>query len=315
MNARIVLLGFMLGLGLLFIPESLWAWTPGTHIYLGETVLANLRHLPTIVADLLHAFPFDFLYGTIAPDTSIAKHYVPAGRHSHFWPVGREVYNRAPTDALRAFGLGYLSHLAADTVAHNFFVPRQLLLTSSTKSMGHSYWESRVETHLTEHYAHRAREIILLDHRQANKHLEHIISPTLCSVPTNRRIFKGMVHLTKTKSWQRAMQAARERSRWLLTDNDVERHLAVAYDFTMESLTGVSSRAFGLDPSGWTPLSEAKRIRRTVLLRQGGWYEPERLIEVAEGYFGLPSDRLTYWQDASVNRPWAPVLVSRNAAG
>ena len=80
------------------------------------------------MADLLHAFPYDFLYGSIAPDTSFAKKYVPRGRHSHFWHVGQETFDFAGSDALRAFGLGYLAHLAADTVAHNFFVPRQLLL-------------------------------------------------------------------------------------------------------------------------------------------------------------------------------------------
>src|SRR5256886_7247666 len=53
--------------------SDLHAWTPGTHIYLGESVLANLHQLPAVVADLLRAFPYDFLYGNIAADTSIAK--------------------------------------------------------------------------------------------------------------------------------------------------------------------------------------------------------------------------------------------------
>ena len=129
------------------------AWTPGTHVYLGDSVLANLHQLPGLVADLLRAFPYDFLYGNIAADTSIAKKYAPVGRHCHAWHVGQEIFDLAPTDPLRAFGLGYLSHLAADAVAHNFFVPRQLLLTSSTTALGHSYWESRFETHLGEAYA------------------------------------------------------------------------------------------------------------------------------------------------------------------
>ena len=60
-----------------------------------------------------------------------------------------EIYDSARDEPqLRAFGLGYLAHLAADAVAHNYFVPRQLAVTSSTSSLGHSYWESRFETHL-----------------------------------------------------------------------------------------------------------------------------------------------------------------------
>ncbi|MBI2614888.1 MAG: zinc dependent phospholipase C family protein [Gemmatimonadetes bacterium] len=155
-------------------PAIAHAWTPGTHIFLGESVLANLAQLPAAVADLLRAFPYDFLYGNIAADTSIAKKYAPVGRHCHAWHVGQEIYDLADSEPLRAFGLGYLSHLAADTVAHNFFVPRQLVITSRTIALGHSYWETRFETHLGEHYARGAMEVVRLDHRPADAHLDRL---------------------------------------------------------------------------------------------------------------------------------------------
>ena len=299
----------LVGLCILFFPALAHAWTPGTHIYLGETVLANLHLLPPQVATLLQAFPFDFLYGTIAPDTSIAKKYVPAGRHSHFWNVGQETLDRAPNDALRAFGLGYLSHLAGDAIAHNYFVPRQLVLTTSTRSMGHTYWESRVETHLSGRYARRAREIILLDQSAADRHLERIISPTIFSVKTNRRLFRGMVHLTHTKSWRRAMQAQRGRSRWDLTDMDVERHLSTAYDVTVEMLAAAeagnleSLTARGLDPNGHSALKAAKRLRKRVM-DAGTLGSPSRLLDLAEENFGVRSLELGFWAKSAVERPW-----------
>src|SRR6185436_16731129 len=156
------------------------------------------------------------------------------------------------------------------TIAHNYFIPRQLVLTASTRSMGHSYWESRVETHLGQRYASKAREIIQLDQSAADRHLERIISPTLFSVRTNRRLFRGMVHLAHTKSWQRAMQAARDRSRWLLDDQDVERHLRIAYDMTVELLaeaeqSTASAKVRSLDPNGAQALRAAKRLRRKEL--------------------------------------------------
>jgi len=300
---------------LVFLPAVAYAWTPGTHVYLGESILRNLGLLPAVVADLIHAFPYDFLYGSIAPDTSIAKKYVPKGRHSHFWNVGQETFDFASSDALRAFGLGYLAHLAADTVAHNFFVPRQLLLTSSTRTMGHSYWELRAETHLTDRFARRARDLIQLDHRLADSYLERIISPTLFSVRTNRRIFKGMIHLAHTRSWQSAMQAARERSRWLLTDVDVERHLALSYDLVMETLVEIGRRS-GLareyDPSGTDRLRRAKRWRREALWRGGLWV-PERMLDAAEDRFGLPEIDIGFWRASTVERPWlAPVVTLPN---
>jgi hypothetical protein len=273
------------------------------------------------VASLLQSFPFDFLYGTIAPDTSIAKRYVPAGRHSHFWHVGEETLDYAPTDALRAFGLGYLSHLAADTIAHNYFVPRQLVLTASTRSMGHSYWESRVETQLGEQYARKAREIIRLDQSAADRHLERIVSPTLFSVKTNRRIFRGMVRLAHTRGFRRAMQTARDRSRWLLDDQDVERHLRIAYDLTVEML-GVaeqgleSAKVRSLDPIGAQALRAAKRLRRKEL-GVGSLGSPTRLLELAEERFGARALELGYWNRSRVERPWAdrPGVAHAPASG
>jgi len=301
----------IVGLWVLLHPVAAHAWTPGTHIYLAESILANLQLLPPAVAALLQAFPYDFLYGTIAPDTSIAKKYVPPGRHSHFWHVGQETFDYAPTDALRAFGLGYLAHLAADTIAHNFFVPRQLVLTASTRSMGHTYWETRVETHLGGVYARKAKEIIRLDQSAADRHLERIVSPTLFSVRTNRRIFRGMVHLTHTKSWHRAMQAARDRSRWLLNNQDVDRHLGIAYDVTVEMLAAEGNgtgagHARLLDPNGAHALRAAKRLRKKEL-GLGSLGSPTRLLDLAEQRFGVRSLELGFWAQSRVERPWLEI--------
>lgn len=295
----------LLGVGLvwLIVPEQAHAWTPGTHIYLGESVLANLSYLPPAVGDLLRAFPFDFLYGNIAADSSIAKHYAPLGRHCHYWHVGQEIHDLAATDALRAFGLGYLSHLAADTIAHNYFVPRQLMLTSSTAAVGHSYWETRVEAHLGDAYAKVAKDVILRDHTPADAHLDRIIAPTIFSVRTNRRLFRGMVHLTETTSWQRASQVAREYSRWPLTDTDVERHLGLSFDFMMDLLADCVPAARHLDPSGERPLKTAKEMRRRVL-REAGRRDTAQLQSAADEQFGLPAKPLTYWAKIARKLPW-----------
>src|SRR5439155_1406885 len=110
-----------------------------------EERLTSLDALAEVVQEELEETALDAA-------ASMAKKYAPVGRHCHAWHVGQEIFDLAPSDPLRAFGLGYLSHLAADTIAHNFFVPRQLVLTSSTVALGHSYWESRFETHLGDAY-------------------------------------------------------------------------------------------------------------------------------------------------------------------
>ena len=64
---RLALAFGWVGLVLLAAPHAAHAWTPGTHIYLGESILANLHLLPQSVAELLHSYPFDFLYGNMKP--------------------------------------------------------------------------------------------------------------------------------------------------------------------------------------------------------------------------------------------------------
>ncbi|GJG87583.1 hypothetical protein tb265_27640 [Gemmatimonadetes bacterium T265] len=275
-------------------PAVAHAWTPGTHVFLGDAVLRVLDLLPKAVAALLREYPNDFLYGSIAADTSIAKKYVPVGRHCHSWQVGHEIAAEAPDDALRAFGLGYQAHLAADAVAHNYFVPRQLAVTASTSALGHSYWESRFETHIGDGAARRARELILLDHSAADGHLDRILSPTIFSTPTNRRIFRGMVHAADSDSWQRIFGLMTENSRWELSDEDVVPYVTRSFDYIVDWLRrGAQSEPARLDPSGDDALGQAKRVRRAAL-RAGGAVAARR---EAERRFGMPTTALTYAAD------------------
>lgn len=272
-------------------PATALAWTPGTHIFLGEAIMRSLSLLPASIAQIIAAFPYDFLYGSIAADTSIAKKYAAAGRHCHSWNVGLEIYEEAQPESMRAFGLGYLAHLAADTVAHNYFVPHQLAITSTTAALGHSYWESRIDIHVGERFSRRAREIILLDHSASDGHLDRILSPTIFSTPTNRRIFRGMVYVTDTESWQRIFQMVSEKSRWDLRQDEVALYMTRSYDYIIDLFNRFdSSEPFALDPSGDQALREAKRVRRAAL-RSG---DESLIADKARASFGMPETRLTY---------------------
>jgi hypothetical protein len=276
---------------LALVPASAFAWTPGTHIFLGEAVLRSLATLPGGIADLLRAFPIEFLYGSIAADTSIAKKYAPVGRHCHSWTVGFEILDQAADERIRSFALGYLAHLAADTVAHNYFVPRYLIMASRTTGLGHSYWESRFETHLGPGFSHRARDVLVRDHALEDEHLDRILSPTIFSTQTNRRIFRGMVYVTDTESWQRIFQIAAVNSRWDLRSQEVGRYMERSFDFIMDFLSRVEkSEPYALDPAGDEALRLAKDVRRSARLSRVS----SRLSGEALRHFGMPVSTLDF---------------------
>jgi hypothetical protein len=288
---KIVAVGLVVLVTLALTPATAHAWTPGTHIFLGEAVIRSLSLLPSNISALISAYPYDFLYGSIAADTSVAKKYAAAGRHCHSWTVGMEIRDAADSEPLRSFSLGYLAHLAADVIAHNYFVPHQLAITSSTAALGHSYWESRFDTHIGERYSRRAREIILLDHTRSDEHLDRILSPTIFSTPTNRRIFRGMVYVADTESWQRVFHLVSDKSRWDLQPVEVGKYVERSFDYIVDLFNRVdASEPYRFDPAGTLPLREAKRVRRAAL-RRGG---EERAVEEASRQFGLPATQLAF---------------------
>jgi hypothetical protein len=205
--------------------------------------------------------------------------------------VGFEIYDNADSEPLRAFAVGYLAHLAADSIAHNYFVPHQLTITSATAALGHSYWESRFDTHVGERFSRTAKQLILRDHTHSDEHLDRILSPTIFSTPTNRRIFRGMVYVADSESWQRIFHLVEEKSRWDLTDKEVSAYMVRAFDYVIDLIARLDrSEAFKLDPAGTAPLREAKKVRRAAL-RRGG---EEHVLEQAQHHFGMPPSALRY---------------------
>ncbi|HEY6220826.1 MAG TPA: hypothetical protein VIV65_12305, partial [Gemmatimonadaceae bacterium] len=110
----------------------------------------------------------------------------------------------------------------------------------------------------------------------------------------NRRIFRGMVVVADSESWQRIFQLMKDNSRWDLPDDDVAMYLARSFDYIIDFLLRVDrSEPYALDPSGDETLRDAKRVRRAAL-RSGGEAEVQQR---AERRFGMPTSSLRYASD------------------
>src|SRR3989337_2645566 len=102
----------------LLIPSFAFAWGPLTHTYLGNEIYYFGSILPAWVFNLLKRHRGDFLYGNIMADIILAKNLLPPEKNSHSWEVGFGLLEAAKKSSEKAFSFGYISHLAADTVAH-----------------------------------------------------------------------------------------------------------------------------------------------------------------------------------------------------
>jgi hypothetical protein len=285
------------GLLLLLSPGEAWAWGPSTHVWLANSVLANLGAIPVPLRDLLSAYPYEFLYGNLSADITLAKKYVHYSRHCHRWEMGFQVLERAASERLRSFALGYLCHLAADTLAHNHFVPRRLLVTSSTRNLGHAYWEHRFDAQLGPDPLRVAREVVRHDHAGPDELLEEVLTQAIFSFRTNKRMFQHILHLSNDDRWQSLFEKMVARSRWDLPEEEVQRYLRAAEHTVVDFLrNGARSRACGLDPIGAENLELAKKIRRRTIRdsrRDSGRLldlssYPEEVAAVAEIFFELP---------------------------
>lgn len=172
------------------LPTSVYAWGPLTHVYLGTEVFFLGTLLPAGLYSVIRRFRQDFIYGNLMADFVIGKKYLPLERSPHSWDVALRLMGASNTDSEKAFSLGYLSHLAADTVAHDIY-------TKGVKDIEHTFLELRADSVIDKRYWLQAMSIERKVQRRNDRFLE-MSSPrrAFFSFNTNKRLFKGMVILS-----------------------------------------------------------------------------------------------------------------------
>lgn len=250
-------------------PGEALAWGPVTHVTLGNSVLSSAGTLGPYLEGILKSFPADYLYGTIIADMNVGKKFTMFAKLVHNWRVGLDILNSAETDHNKSFAYGYLSHLAADTIAHNFFVPHKMVKNYALKGRSHIYYEVRFDDVMDRELWKEADRIRRDASKRNDEFLDKLLARTLFSFKTNKRIFNSFLTLKKNSRLTNLnARLMRSVARWTPTPSEVERYMEMSLSATMDLLVNMrASRSYSMDPHGKEVLKKAKAIRSDLRTR------------------------------------------------
>jgi hypothetical protein len=138
------------------------------------------------------------------------------------------------------------------------------------------------------------------DHSEADNLFDSVLSGTIFSFETNRRIFRGMIRIQDNDRWKGVFDRVLQGSRWDLPPDTMEGYMARSFDYIVDYLQRRrDSEPATLDPTGDFNLQLAKKVRR-LAIREGALAHPPLLHEMADDFFPLPRLHLGHWDQRVV---------------
>lgn len=183
------------GLQLIFA-DGAWAWGPAVHTVIATRMLGELSQLLPAIAQTIQSFPLEYLYGSLSADFFVGKGQKPKEGHSHNWETGFRFLNEAKDDREAAYGYGFLSHLAADVIAHNYFIPSLIQHGTTWKRMGHLYWEAVADRLVGPVYIRIAKEVLSNNDLGCDDLLRAAVGKKRAGLKARRKLFTQSVKLS-----------------------------------------------------------------------------------------------------------------------
>ncbi len=179
----------------LIFAESVFAWGAGVHMMTALSLLDDVSLILPSIGRVITSFPVEYLYGCLTADFFIGKGKRKAG-HPHNWEGGFRFLDEARTDQEVAYAYGFLSHLAADVVAHNLFVPNLINSYPASRKRGHFYWEIKADYSVVPGYLKIAKEVLGMDHRSCDKLLKQISGKRKNELKAKKLLYTQSVKLS-----------------------------------------------------------------------------------------------------------------------
>ena len=240
-----------------------FGWGLLTHVELAESLLGYGTVMATGLGTLLIRHRRDFMLGNLLADVVFAKKLSSRRRESHHWSAGWRLMDHAHGDSSRAFAYGFLTHLAADTVAHNQFVPERIVHSGSTLSLGHLYWELMAD-HLAPPGSRKTVRRLIREPSAAHEQLlEDHLYPRMKWYAFNRGMFTGIQRLAHGSKFRLAVTLCRELSLFPLRSGELDPYKRQAVDRMADLLLGGrKSTLLREDPNGFEALDQIRENRR-----------------------------------------------------
>lgn len=261
----ILVLVFILGCS-----SCAFAWGPGVHMALSNALLSRLWLLPNEISSILAAHPDLFRYGSLSADIFIGKGSKAKKSHSHNWNTGFRILQNADNTPLKAFAMGYLSHLAADIVAHNYYVPNLLAQAPSGGRLSHVYVEMLADDQVV-WSAKEAEALFRLAAKNADKSLWRSMDSRKLSFLLKKRVFHRSIGLLE----YRPVHASLNFSRKVIPAYQID-YLRAMLDLSFRSVVDLinnpfEARALNYDPIGSANLGTAgldNKLRNSLKRRK-----------------------------------------------
>jgi len=261
--------------------EEAWAWGPAMHTAIACRILQDGATILPAIALILKAFPREFVYGSLSADFFVGKGTRPRDDHPHNWETGFRLIEKADSDRKAAYAYGFFSHLAADVIAHNYFVPNLLNQVSTWRKMGHIYWEAKADRAVGPLYLNIARDILSKDELGCDELLNSATGKRHNGLRTRRHIYKQTVKLSDFLSNSVSAALIEAGTRYRISPSYLAFMANLSYGLARDLLSNPeSSPCLSYDPVGSRNLRLAGQF--AVLSRLLDFRRPRYEFKVAD---------------------------------
>ena len=267
MSKSKLLLGLAALIGLLVLPEAALAWGPGVHLALGNALLGDLGLLTSSCAHIIQEHRLSFLYGSLSADILVGKGRKLTPNHCHSWGAGFNLLRSVEEPYLKAYAYGYLSHLAADVAAHNYYVPNMLQLRRGRGRISHVHIEMQADQQMDYSQA-QLKQLMHYSPKEADKLLLSTVRKSKMNFSLKKKIYRSGLALARLNNGNAGLKSLQDKVKASHCGDYFEDMISLSQQLVIDCLNNLEhSEVLHFDPMGFENLGLVKRRRWKRLMR------------------------------------------------